>query len=293
MEHWLLIYNPASGGGRRARAALDGIIEIFQKQDKFITTYRLDRVTPSSIEDVLFSGHFDGVIACGGDGSVKTVGGLLAKHQSKMPFGVLPNGTCNDFARSLGLPTNLLKCAEVLAKGRTRLVDIGVANGDYFVNTLAGGVLVNVSYSVDDNLKQKFGPLAYYLAGMGELAKIKSFPITVTTAEGTGITTDAYLFLALNGTDAAGMSGLIKEAVMDDGKLDILVFKKTPFYDVTDTLLKLITTANFREKCVERIRTEKCTITCPDALSTTLDGEKGSTLPLEIEMIPKALNVLY
>ena len=46
MEHWLLMYNPASGKSTRIRSQLDGIIEIFQSKDKFITTYRLDHTTP-------------------------------------------------------------------------------------------------------------------------------------------------------------------------------------------------------------------------------------------------------
>lgn len=294
MEHWLLMYNPASGKGNRIRSQLDGIIEIFQSKDKFITTYRLDHTTPSDVEAVLDSAHYDGIIACGGDGSVKFIGGLLAKKGLDIPLGVLPNGTCNDFARSLGLPTDLHKCAKVLAEGRTKRVDIGLINGqEYFVNEVAGGMLVDVSYNVDDALKQKIGSLAYYLAGMSELAKIKTVPLKIETEEGATYEIDAYLFLALNGTDAAGMSGLIKEALMDDGALDILVFKKSDLIGMTDTLLKLVTTADFQEKCVERIRTKACRITCCENLATTLDGEKGPQLPLDIRMIAKAINVLY
>ncbi len=288
------MYNPASGKGSRIRSQLDGVIEIFQAKDKFITTYRLDRNTPSDIEAVLDQGNYDGIIACGGDGSVKYIGGLLAKKGLDIPLGVLPNGTCNDFARSLGLPLDLLKCAEVLAKGRSKAVDIGLINDtEYFVNEVAGGMLVNVSYNVDDSLKQKIGSLAYYLAGMSELAKIKTVPLKIETEEGEEYNIDAYLFLALNGTDAAGMSGLIKEALMDDGALDILVFKKSDIIGMTDTLLKLVTTADFQEKCVERIRTKGCRITCTENLATTLDGEKGPALPLDIRMIRKAINVLY
>ena len=294
MEHWLLMYNPASGKSSRIRSQLDRIIEIFQAKDKFITTYRLDRTTPSDLETVLDSAHYDGIIACGGDGSVKYIGGLLARKGLEIPLGVLPNGTCNDFARSLRLPTDLIKCAKVLAEGRCKKVDIGLINGEeYFVNEVAGGMLVDVSYNVDDNLKQRFGPLAYYIAGMSELAKIKTVDLKIETDEGPTHAIDAYLFLALNGTDAAGMSGLIKEAQMDDGKLDILVFKKSDIIGVTDTLLKLVTTADFQEKCVERICTSGCRITCGEKLAITLDGEKGLPLPLEIKMLPQAINVLY
>ncbi len=295
MEHWLLMYNPASGKSARVRSQLDAIIEIFQAQDKFITTYRLDHTTPSTLEQLLDSAHYDGIVACGGDGSVKFIAGLLARKGLDIPLGILPNGTCNDFARSLGLPVDLRKCAKVLAQGRTKKVDIGLINDDeYFVNEVAGGMLVDVSYNVDDNLKQKIGSMAYYLAGMSELAKIKTVNLVIDTEEGEHYEIDAYLFLALNGTDAAGMTGLIKEAKMDDGKLDILVFKKSDLVGVTDTLLKLVTTADFQEKCVERICTSGCSITCEnDEVATTLDGEKGPALPLKIRMLAQAITVLY
>ena len=295
MEHWLLMYNPASGKSARIRSQLDGIIEIFQAKDKFITTYRLDHTTPTDLEAVLESAHYDGIIACGGDGSVKYIASLLVRKGLDIPLGVLPNGTCNDFARSLGLPQDLLKCAKVLAENRTKKVDVGLINGtEYFVNEVACGMLVDVSYNVDDNLKQTIGSLAYYLAGMSELAKIKTVDLHVETDEGDSYIIDAYLFLALNGTEAAGMTGLIKEAIMDDGKLDILVFKNSDIIGVTDTLVKLVTTADFQEKCVERIRTSGCRIYCSDStVATTLDGEKGMALPLEIKMLRRALTVLY
>ena len=80
---------------------------------------------------------------------------------------------------------------------------------------------------------------------------------------------------------------------MDDGKMDIILFKKSKFLQVTDTVIKLLTSADFQEKCVTRIRTGGCKITCKVPLATTVDGEKGPMLPMEIRMIPQALTVLY
>lgn len=294
VENCLLMYNPASGGGKRVKAQLDKIVEIFQKNDKFVTIYRLDRTTPSTLEQVFDSGHYDSVIACGGDGTAKFIGGMLARKNLDIPMGILPGGTCNDFARSLGLPTDLIKAAQTLAKGRTRWVDVGlIGENEYFVNEVAGGVLVNVSYNVEDSVKQVWGPLAYYVAGMNELTKLKSFPMVIDTVEGQHYEIDAYIFLALNGRDAAGMTGLSKDAIMDDGKMDILVFKKSNLIDMTDTLFKFVTTSDFQEKCVERISTAGCTISCKEKLMTTVDGEKGPALPLEIQMLKQKIKVLY
>ena len=294
VQNCLLMYNPSSGGGKRVKAQLDKIIEIFQKQDKFLTLYRLDHTTPSTIEQVLDGGHYDSIIVCGGDGSAKFIGGMLARRNSDIPLGVLPGGTCNDFARSLGLPTDLLKAAKILSEGREKWVDVGlIGENEYFVNEVAGGVFVNVSYNVDDNLKQVWGPLAYYVAGMNELTKVKAFPMVIDTVEGQHYEMDAYIFLVLNGRNAAGMTDLSKDAIMDDGKMDILVFKKSNLIDMTDTLLKFVTSSDFQEKCVARISTAGCTISCKEDLMTTVDGEKGPALPLQLKMLKQKIKVLY
>ena len=290
MEKILFVYN-SNSGKKNVAGLLDRITEIFASEGKVLTLYRLgDKV--NDIHTLLADGGFDGVVVCGGDGSVNFVAKALIDNGVDIPLGVIPNGTCNDFSRSLGMPTDVLLCARLVAQGKTAPIDIGFINGGegIFVNEIAGGVLVTASFSTDQNLKKMFGPFAYYVTGLGELANMRPFDIKIETENGV-YNEQALVFLVLNGTDISGFSNVVKDARMQDGKMDILVFKDAKPLEVTDTLLRFVSGADFKEESVLRIKAKKCTITCDNSITTTVDGEHGPAFPLSLEMKKQTINV--
>lgn len=293
MEKILLIYNP-NAGKKNIGGYIDRIADIFAAENKIVTLYRIGGKYNVKLQKIIAEGGFDGVVVCGGDGSVNTVAKLMLDAEVKIPLGVIPNGTCNDFSRSLGMPADPMRCARLIAQGHSADTDIGIINGGkaIFVNELAGGVLVGASINTDQNAKKMFGPLAYYVTGLGELANMKPFDITVHTRNRT-YTERALVFIVLNGTDVSGFSNVIKEAHMRDGMMDILIFKDTAPLEITDTLFKFVTGGNFRDENVVRIKTKKCSITCDADITTTVDGERGPEFPLELEMKHHALKVYY
>lgn len=293
MEKILLIYNPNSGK-KNIASHIDKIIDIFSAENMLVTLYRIGEKNKLPMDELIKNGGFDGVVVCGGDGSVNSVAKIILDSGADIPLGVIPNGTCNDFSRSLGMPNDIIRCARLIAQGNITKTDIGFINegSSIFVNELAGGVLVSASFSTDQNMKKLFGPLAYYVTGLGELANIKPFELKIETDEKTYVE-QALVFLVLNGTDISGFSGVIKEALMQDGEMDILVFKNANPLEITDTLFKFVTGGNFRDENVVRIRTPHCKISCDANISTTVDGEKGPDLPLELKMTQKALKIYY
>lgn len=291
MERLLMIYNPKSGKKNMA-ALLDKIIEVFDAAGKLVTLFRLGK-NNDKLADILKNGDFSGVIVCGGDGSVNTMAKMLLDTGLDLPMGVIPNGTCNDFSRSLGMPNDVVRCARLIAQGNVSKIDVGYINGGelIFANELAGGVLVSVSFNTDQNLKKMLGPLAYYVSGIGELTKIKPFKLTVETDD-QFYSEQALVFVVLNGTNVSGFTNVIKEAKMQDGIMDILIFKNTKALEMTDTLIKFVSGGgNFRDENVVRIKTRRCKISCDSDISVTLDGEKGPSLPLELEMKHQVLKV--
>lgn len=293
MENLLFIYNPNSGK-KNISGFLDKITEIFASEGKFLTLYRIGENNVTDMKDVISNGNFDGIIVAGGDGSVNVTAQMILESGRDIPMGILPNGTCNDFSRSLGMPGDVLRCARLVAQGNIMKTDIGIINNgeSVFVNELAGGMLVSVSFNTDQNLKKMFGPLAYYVNGIGELTNMKPFDITIETEEKT-YKEHALVFVILNGTDMSGFSNVIKEARMQDGYMDILIFKNAKPLELTDTLIKFVTGGDFRDENVVRIKTAKCKITCPDGIQTTVDGEKGPSFPLTLEMKKEAISVYY
>ncbi len=289
MEKLLFVYNPASGK-RTITTHIDKIIEIFAKQNKALTLYRLFDQNNVPLEELIVTGGFDGVVVAGGDGSVNTIVNMVIKNKLDIPVGVLPTGTCNDFSRSLGMPTDILRCARLIAQGNVLKTDIGIINDGIFINEVAGGVLVNVSFSTDQNLKKMFGPLAYYINGLGELTNIKPFNLTVTTKEQV-YTEQALIFLVLNGSDMSGFTNVIKDAQMEDGLMDILIFKNTSPIEITDSLLKFVSGGEYKDKNVVKIRTHECVIDCDKKISTTVDGEEGPAFPLKLKMKKQAVKI--
>jgi diacylglycerol kinase family enzyme len=99
-------------------------------------------------------GEIDAVVIGGGDGSVRTVAGLLA--ETGIPLGVLPFGTLNHFAKDLHIPLEIDAAVAAIAQGRTRLVDLGEVNGETFVNTSSIGIYPYMV--IDRERRRKGGP---------------------------------------------------------------------------------------------------------------------------------------
>ena len=130
------------------------------------------------------------------------------------------------------------------------------------------------------------------MTGIGELGNIKPFKLKITTDDNY-YEVDTLVFLILNGPDVSGFSNVIREAKMRDGYMDILVFKKQNIFNIADSLAKIMSSGELNEDNVLKIKTKYCKIECDSKVVTTIDGEKGISLPLEVKMIDRALSVYY
>ncbi|HMD03581.1 MAG TPA: YegS/Rv2252/BmrU family lipid kinase [Candidatus Baltobacteraceae bacterium] len=113
------------------------------------------------------------LIVGGGDGTMTQVANVVA--HSKTILGVLPLGTGNSFALTLGIEPDLEKAVSVIAHGRAELVDLGVVNKRYFVNFATIGFAADVAESTNHDLKKVVGPLAYLVAAARPLLKHRGF----------------------------------------------------------------------------------------------------------------------
>src|SRR3954447_2847047 len=104
------------------------------------------------------------VVAAGGDGTVSRTVDALGERLSDIRLGVVPMGTGNDLARTLGMPEKPLEAAEAMARGKERAIDVwradGVGASRLFVNACIGGFPVEVDERVGDTEKRVLGPIA-------------------------------------------------------------------------------------------------------------------------------------
>jgi diacylglycerol kinase (ATP) len=290
MKSALLVYNPKSGN-RNVPKKLDYIIGRFLEHDTVIVPYRFDGSSVVRLTQVLTCQEYNYVIVSGGDGTVNLIASELLKAGLDMPIGIIPAGTCNDFARSLNIPSDLNKALNIILEGNVAQIDAGLINDEkYCLNTCAGGNFVDASYNTSNEFKKNFGPLAYYLKGLGEVTNLKPIRLKLTT-DNEIIEDDFYLFLILNGKHAAGFSYLSNTADLSDGFMDILLLKSCPHIELAGLIFKVLNNEFYNDKNVMWVRTEKCLIEGPDTFALSVDGEKWKTLPISIQYLKQILKV--
>lgn len=290
MEKAILVYNPLSGQ-RSVPYKIDHIMGRFMDNDILIQPFRTYNIEEDKLLDILNNGNYSRVIISGGDGTINTVVNIMLKNNINLPIGIIPSGTCNDFARCLRIPSNLDKCLDIVLSGKTIKIDVGIVNGEkYFLNTCAGGILVDVSFSTSGELKKNIGPLAYYLRALGEMANIRPFNLKLT-ANGQNIDVDALMFIILNGRHAAGFNNIAGTADLTDGLMDIIIIKNCWHIDVAGILLKVLANDLLSHKSIISLKAKFCVIEGDSNVALTLDGEKGPGLPISVEFINKHLSV--
>ncbi len=117
------------------------------------------------------------VIVGGGDGSLScTVDEIVDRD---CVFALLPLGTANSFARTLGIPLDLDGAIQVIATGRRRRIDLGLIDGDYFANCAAMGLSPMIGEGVPHKLKRWLGRVGYLLWALYCLARFHPFKLIV------------------------------------------------------------------------------------------------------------------
>ena len=105
------------------------------------------------------------IVVAGGDGSLNAVAEAVVK--TKLPLGIIPAGTANDLARSLGLPLDMEEAADVIAAGHCKQIDVGDVNGHKFFNVASVGLSADLARELSGEIKRKFGRIGYALTAAG------------------------------------------------------------------------------------------------------------------------------
>ena len=293
MEQAILIYNPLSGD-RSITQKIDHILGRFQQAGILLQPYRIsEEAEADELKNLLKNNNFKFIIASGGDGTLNYVSNLMLKLNLSIPLGIIPSGTCNDFAAILNIPPDLDNNIDVILNGKTVKVDVGLINDEnYFLSSCAGGVFVDVSFNTNSDLKRNFGPFAYYLKALSEVANMKSVALTLET-EKTIIHEEALMFVIINGKHVAGFNNILKDADYSDGLMDIALIKNCKHIDLASIFFKVLSNESINSKHVITLKAKTCKIEADKDMILSVDGEKGPNLPVKIEFIHKALEVFY
>lgn len=279
--------NPTSGRGLGARVApvvRQRLAAAGLTVDEFTTTCAEDVGRISA--EVIASGA-DSVALVGGDGTLHLAAQVLAG--SGMPFGVIPAGTGNDFARGLGVPLkDPVAAAELIVAGRTRPVDLAVSGQEFITTVVAGGFDSLVNKRANAMTWPK-GNARYTLATLAELRTFKPLPYVVTV-DGEVIETDAMLVAVGTGPTYGGGLQICAGAEIDDGLLDVTIIKPVSRLTLLQMFPKLSKGTHVGHPKVLALRGTTVRLESP-TVTAYADGEVLGPLPVDITIEPGALSV--
>lgn len=231
-----LIVNPVSGANR-ATALLPLLNErlrtLVRDLDITITTGGDD--TERAAARAATEGC-DALYIAGGDGTLNAAlrGLASASDGRRIPIGLIPFGTGNDFAKALGLGEQPEPALDALLHARIIAVDVGMVNDRPFVNISAGGFVADVSQIVSDGLKDKTGKLAYLIGGARALLGSEPFSARLTTVETSSAAhawdgdVELQMFAVCNARMIGGGYPIAPGALIDDGLVDVVMVRRMP-----------------------------------------------------------------
>ncbi|HOD36118.1 MAG TPA: diacylglycerol kinase family lipid kinase [Syntrophales bacterium] len=247
-----------------------------------------------------------GLVVCvGGDGTLnEVVNGFMQEDgpaRQQAVLGYIPVGTGCDFARSVFIPRNVEGALDIIARGKTRLIDLGrLAYTDsrgerverYFDNAVSFGIGGAVVARVRDYARFCGPYTAYFFSLLSSVILEGKKQVRLGVDGGSEAFFRAWHIVAANGRFQGRALQVAPDASMDDGLLDVLVFGDIGLIDVFRHLPKLYTGRTETIKEITRTRGRKISASSDEAVLVEADGELIGRLPVEIEVVPGAVRVI-
>ena len=295
MKNLKLIYN-ADAGNKSFKYQLDSVLKVLTSAGFDTSLLRVEKII--QVEEYLSQikpDAYDTIIAAGGDGTLNIVVSCVLKYGLTARIGLIPAGTSNDFARSMGISKNFETAAQVIAAGQTTFVDIGKITTDtslqYFINVFGAGTITNISHHVNPNLKNTIGNTAYYLKAVEKLMQDHApLPVTITHSKG-DLTAEIYFFLALNTGAAGGFDKLVERASINDGYFDMFAMTAGSIADNLALIMKFLKGEHLEDDRIIYYRDNYTKLTFDTPTETNIDGEAGPPPPVEISLLPSAIQL--
>ncbi|MDQ3031978.1 MAG: diacylglycerol kinase family lipid kinase [Myxococcota bacterium] len=238
------------------------------------------------------------IFALGGDGTLNAVVngiGHVPGALAQTTFGVLPGGTGNDFAGTLGLNTSIEEAADLLRRGEARTVDLGVLEDRIFTNVSAGGLFAEASEAASAEAKSTAGRLAYILAGPRLLLDHEGFEVELRATTPEGPLTwrgSVAMFAVCNAPTAGGGRPLAPFARCDDGWLDAFVVEEASPLGLARVLIEISGGNHLEDDRVVGFRTSELFLRFDRPTLVNVDGEVSTLESAHYRVLRRATRML-
>ena len=289
-KRYMLIVNPEAGSGKTMKVLPQ--IENILRTKKIEYEFHFTQEPMHATELVKEIGpKFDVIVAVGGDGTINEV--INGVPDLKIPFGMIPIGTGNDFARSCSIPYNSIEEAiQILLNHDVKNIDVGEVNGRKFVNVLGMGFEGQVNWN---GRKIEFikGAFRYILAILYTLFAYKRIPMKLTLDRKI-LKDDIYMVSVGNGWNVGGGLQLTPKAKLDDGVFDVCYVKEITRWRIVTNFAKLSngTITDLNE--VEIFQAKHIKVESTESIPIHFDGEifEEKYKKLDIKINPKAQPII-
>jgi len=245
---------------------------------------------PSSLAGVIrrHATEVDRVVVAGGDGTINQAVQVLV--ELGLPLAIIPAGTANNMARTVGLPLDLESATAVAAGSHRRPVDLGRVNGRWFCTTASIGLSVQITEELSPDLKRRLGPVAYALAALKVLRRSQPFHADVSWESGSRHTRTVQLVVG-NGRYYGAALAVAPDATIDDARLDLYSLEVNHWWELLKVAPFLKWGTHVKRREVEALRAKVFDIRTRRPMPIDVDGELGAETPGRFEVVPRALEV--
>jgi YegS/Rv2252/BmrU family lipid kinase len=228
------------------------------------------------------------VVAAGGDGTVRSCAEGLA--DTGIPLGIVPLGTANLLARTLGIPADpRAALAVALGSREDRRIDIATADGASF--TAMAGMGLDAAVVAATKLKHRLGWFAYAMSGAAHLA-VPPARFSIRMDGGPPVEREAKCVVVGNSGLLPGGFTVLPQARIDDGLLDIGVLAPRGLFGWPRVATRVLTHSRHEDRQLERFQARKVEITAHAVLPREVDGEiVPPSRTLTVAVWPGALTV--
>jgi diacylglycerol kinase (ATP) len=281
----LLLINPQA---RRGAAAQTAVRQRLESLGLELVEEAIE--DPQTLPDLIrrYGDQVDRVIIGSGDGTVNAaIQGLL---DTGLPLGVIPLGTANNLARTLGIPAAPLEACEVIAAGRVKAIDLGWVNGNYFLNVAGMGLSTKINQSVEKQFKRQWGVIAYMVTAFKLMLKERRFRAEIR-CNGESVRVKTYQITVCNGRFYGSGLTVAADADIDDHRLDLCSLEVDHWWQALGLIPSVFRGEYATEQGMRLIQGQELEIFTRKRRSIDTDGEVTTQTPATFRVIPGAIGV--
>lgn len=245
------------------------------------------------------------VIAVGGDGTInEVVNGILNSAGSRNTvFGIISAGTTCSFARSVGIPLDIINSCDLLTSQTRLLIDVGIVEYQsegqhlqrFFVNEADvgfGATVVEASKHMPNYLGRKINYLPHIVGGVGSLFSYKNKRIALCVEDETEDNCVCAMVVIANGTYFGGGMCLAPDAKPNDGLLDMVIFGDMGKSEMMKIWPMTYNGRHINHDKVRLRKLKKVVINCAEKILVEADGELLGEGPVSFSILPSALSIV-